>query len=62
MTVSITPRVSSVSETCGRCLSLALPPGGIAPGEEFYVISSGVVAFNMCRDCFDRMREEIDDE
>lgn len=59
MNIAFEFTTSDNPETCFRCTQIGLPPGGIAPGEVFVLIRQQPQRYCACRDCYDRLLEEL---
>lgn len=59
--MTITHAKSGEQRTCFRCLSIGLPPLGIQAEEPHMEITVGSNTSYACTDCYDRLREAIQD-
>lgn len=56
--------IAGKPETCWRCTQIGLPPNLIQTGEKYVLVTSscGLLQSSACMDCFDRLKESIEEE
>jgi len=56
--MTLTPAISAKPETCWRCTTLGLPPGGIPADEPHLIAQHDGITERVCIDCFNRLADE----